>query len=143
MTLIYNVIMKMHHMKLALVILISLSFYFCSSTVQQATKEQKTVLKLTVHPRQGFIPLMTVLEAELVNYQSQEDKYSCLKEEWDFGDGNKSQHQPDCKSSDKFKTKFIITHEYQTPGTYKIYLTLGDKLLKSQAVWISVYYSGT
>jgi PKD repeat protein len=104
--------------------------------------ENKPILTLTIHPKQGFIPLTAIIEAELINYQGKEDAYRCLVEEWDFGDGSKSQHQSNCKDTKTFQTKFITTHIYEAPGNYRIQLTLGNKIIKSQIQWINAIYNG-
>ena len=108
----------------------------------QSSKVPQITLAMSAHPRQGFQPLTVVIQAELINYQGQEDKFFCAKEEWDFGDGSQSEHQPNCKEKAPLQTKFIATHTYDLPGTYKIHLKLGGKLLKSQAVWINVLSNG-
>jgi hypothetical protein len=115
----------------------------CSSDIKMSgSQSQKAYIKLFVHPKQGFKPLTVVMEAELINYQNEENKFYCLLEEWDFGDGNKSYYQPDCKEGDKIKTKYIATHTYYNPGTYRIQLTLGKNVIRSQSARVNVYSSG-
>lgn len=113
----------------------------CSSSIKVGTS-QKPFIKLFAHPRQGFMPLTVVMEAELVNFNEQETKFKCLVEEWDFGDGNKSYYQPDCSKETNVKTKFLITHTYYYAGTYRVQLTLGKNVIRSQTARINVFSSG-
>ncbi|OGF60108.1 MAG: hypothetical protein A2Y62_16850 [Candidatus Fischerbacteria bacterium RBG_13_37_8] len=100
------------------------------------------MLTLFAHPKQGFKPLTVVFEAEIINYKGKEDKYSCLTEKWDFGDGSKSSHQANCKEKLEFKNKFIISHTYYGPGKYRAQFVLGDNKLRSDVAWINVLIAG-
>lgn len=121
---------------LSLIILLS-----CSSS-NKVDNSQKPFIKLFVHPRQGFVPLTVVMEGELINFKEEEKKFKCLVEEWDFGDGSKSYYQPDCSKEADVKTKFLVTHTYYSTGTYRVQLTLGKNVIRSQVARINVFSSG-
>ncbi len=112
------------------------------STNTKVNNSKQPYIKLYAHPKQGFKPLTVILEAELMNYVGHEAKLNCIQEEWDFGDGNKSFYQPDCLKKNELKTKFITTHTYYTAGSYRIQLTLGKNIVRSQVIHINVFSSG-
>jgi len=70
------------------------------------------------------------LIAKLEGAGGNDQKYYCLQEEWDFGDGAKSSEKPNCDPygpASKVKTEFFVDHTYEKEGTYTIRLVLGEE----------------
>lgn len=111
-----------------------LMFVGCSSNPakQPASSEQASGVKLNLSPspRQGFAPLHVTLQANLEGASANDQKYYCLQEEWDFGDGAKSTEKPNCdpfNADSKIKTEFFVDHMYEREGNYTVRLVLGQE----------------
>ena len=101
-------------------------------------------LVLNAYPRQGFAPMRVSFNATLEGVSETDKEYYCLQEEWEFGDGAVSSEKPNCEpdSADPLtKLNFFIEHTYIEQGSYSIWLTLGDKKIRSNQIGISVLES--
>ena len=107
----------------------------CSShpAGQQESSDPSTKgvkISLSASPRQGFAPLHVSFQANLTGAAANDQKYYCLQEEWDFGDGAKSTEKPNCDPygpDAKIKTEFFVDHTYEIEGTYSIRFSLGEE----------------
>jgi len=84
-------------------------------------------------PNERTRPRITMrVTAELTKLDELEDpadleKYYCLDEVWDWDDDTDSEHAPDCDPYEEgmeLKTRFSASHQYDTPGTYNVWLRL-------------------
>jgi PKD repeat protein len=118
-----------------LVFILLLFTFACSSRsgnqqdpVDSSTGEVKLILNAS--PRQGFAPMHVTLQGNLGGAGVNDQKYYCLQEEWDFGDGAKSTEKPHCDPwgpDAKVKTEYFVDHEYDQAGNYTIRLVLGEE----------------
>jgi PKD repeat protein len=86
--------------------------------------------ELSAAPRQGFAPLHVSFKGTLEGVDPNDEKYYCLRENWDFGDGAASSEKPNCDPygpDTKIKTQFFGDHTYSREGNYTIRLTLGEE----------------
>jgi hypothetical protein len=111
----------------------------------QASSEDGPRLKLSAFPRQGFAPMRVSFNGILEGVSQTDAEYYCLQEEWEFGDGAVSSEQPNCvplgEEGSELKVNFFVEHLYYEKGTYTIWLTLGDKKIKSNQVAVVVLES--
>jgi len=118
-----------------LIIALLLLCLSCSSrpASQQETPDRTSgdlKLILNAAPRQGFAPLRVSFEGNLSGAETNDRKYYCLQEEWDFGDGAKSTEKPNCDPfgpDTKIKTEFFVDHVFEKEGNYTIKLALGEE----------------
>ena len=81
-------------------------------------------------PNERRRPRVTIqVSAELQKLDEAEDleKYYCLDEVWDWDDDTESEYAPDCDPYEpgmELKTRFSASHQYDTPGTYNVWLRL-------------------
>ncbi len=111
---------------------------------QSATPAKKPKLVLTAYPRQGFGPMRVSINGTLEGVSKSDKDYYCLQEEWEFGDGAVSSEQANCEpfgEDSEIKTNFFAEHIYEDEGNYTIWLTLGDKKIKSNQVVVIVLES--
>ena len=86
--------------------------------------------ELSAAPRQGFAPMHVNFKGTLEGVNPNDEKYYCLRENWDFGDGAASSEKPNCDPygpDAKVKTDFFADHTYDKEGNYTIRLTLGEE----------------
>jgi hypothetical protein len=118
-----------------LIIALFLLCVSCSSrpaSQQESPDQSSGDLKLTLNasPRQGFAPLHVSFQANFTGAGTNDHKYYCLQEEWDFGDGAKSTEKPNCDPygpDTKIKTEFFVDHTYEKEGSYTIRFSLGEE----------------
>jgi hypothetical protein len=99
--------------------------------------DSKSSVKFEVNaaPRQGFAPL---------HVSPNDEKYYCLRENWDFGDDAKSSEKPNCDPygpDAKVKTEFFADHTYNKKGNYTIRLSLGEEgkeVIRSRQVSVRI-----
>jgi hypothetical protein len=112
---------------------------------QQSSSDDGPRLKLSAFPRQGFAPMRVSFNGILEGVTKTDAEYYCLQEEWEFGDGAVSSEQPNCvpleEEGSELKINFFVEHVYYEKGTYTIWLTLGDKKIKSNQVAVVVLES--
>ena len=81
-------------------------------------------------PNKRISPKVTVrVTAELQDLDKAKDleKYYCLDELWDWDDDTESEYSPDCdpyEPGTELKTQFGASHQYRTPGSFRIRLRL-------------------
>lgn len=136
----------MRFLKIA-VLIMPLIIGYCAEkreTIKGALASKKPEIKLFAHPRQGFMPLTIFFEAQLINYEKNPEAFKCLVEKWDFGDGSKSEHQPNCSETLSIKTKFMTNHLYTRAGNFRVQFTLGEKdnAILSNVLWVNILSSG-
>ena len=98
-----------------------------TSTVASSNQPSLTI---TAAPRQGFTPLRITFRGELQGADSNEERFYCLQEIWDFGDGAKSSEKPNCdpySAESKIKTEFFKEHVYEKEGRYTVRFFLGEE----------------
>ena len=120
--------------KLILVCLLAAFLNGCSSHSAPGSVKEKVGLKLSAQPRRGFRPLRVTFRATLQGVSETDPNYYCLEEKWDFGDGAVSSEKPHCEPFDevsKIRTEFIVDHLYDDHGTFTVFLTLGDRKIRS------------
>lgn len=138
----------MNFTKIKIILLIILFILInCSSqksSVKKSLKIKGAEIKLFAHPRQGFTPITIFFEAQLMNYEGNAEAYRCLIEKWDFGDGSKSEYQPNCDEAAEIKTKYMTSHLYTMAGNFRVQFTLSDKgnVLLSNPVCVNIISSG-
>jgi len=130
-----------------ILLIIPLTLLNCSSQkepIKKSSKIRKPEIKLFAHPRQGFTPITIFFEAQLINYEGNSESYKCLIEKWDFGDGSKSEYQPNCDETAAIKTKYMTSHLYEAAGNFRVQFKLGNKgnELMSNPVWVNIISSG-
>lgn len=126
-------------------VLVLLACLACSSHQQTdvadaASEESHPHLKIEAQPRQGFAPLIVSFVVTLDGVGDNDEKFYCMKEEWDFGDGAVTADKPNCPpySADTKVTKeFTIDHTYNDEGTFTARFRLGDHL-KSAPISLNV-----
>ena len=94
-----------------------------------ASSDQPNLI-ITAAPRQGFTPLRITFRGELQGVDSNDEKYYCLQEIWDFGDGAKSSEKPNCdpySPDSNVKTEFFKEHVYEKEGRYTVRFFLGEE----------------
>ena len=105
-------------------------------------------LKLEASPRQGFGPLHVSLTARLEGVAENDQRYYCMQEEWDFGDGAKSSEKPNCEPfgpDTKIKTEFFSDRTYDDEGAYTIRFVLGEEgkeRIRSRPITVNVLVRG-
>lgn len=110
----------------------------------QSENAKKPKLTLTVYPRQGFGPMHVSINGKLDNVSKSDKEFYCLQEEWEFGDGAVSSEQSNCEEfseGSEVKLQFFAEHIYEDAGTYTIWLTLGDKKIRSNQIAVVVLES--
>src|SRR5438445_40768 len=83
-------------------------------------------LDLRATPRFAVVPTEVTVVAELSGGDDVEDYY-CPEVEWEWDDGNRSAHQPDCDPFDPgtaIERRFSGRHRYRAAGDYTIRLTM-------------------
>ena len=93
-------------------------------------KTPSVKFELSAAPRQGFAPLHVSFKGTLENVNPNDEKYYCLRENWDFGDGSVSSEKPNCDPygrDAKVKTEFFADHTFDQEGNYTIRLSLGEE----------------
>jgi hypothetical protein len=81
-------------------------------------------------PNERTTPAVTVrISALLKDLDKAEEleKYYCLDEVWDWDDDTESEYSPDCdpyEPGTELKTQFGASHQYRTPGSFRIRLRL-------------------
>jgi hypothetical protein len=123
---------------------------FCLLVLGPATRQiqsensKKPKLTLTAYPRQGFGPMHVSINGKLENVPKGDKEFYCLQEEWEFGDGAVSSEQANCEEftdGSEVKMQFFAEHIYEDAGSYTIWLTLGDKKIRSNQIAIVVLES--
>jgi hypothetical protein len=107
----------------------------------QSANSKKPKLTLTVYPRQGFGPMQVSINGKLENVPKNDKEFYCLQEEWEFGDGAVSSEQAHCEEhseNSEVKMQFFAEHIYEDAGSYTIWLTLGDKKIRSNQIAVVV-----
>lgn len=110
----------------------------------QSETSKKPKLTLSVYPRQGFGPMHVSINGKLENVSKNEKAFYCLQEEWEFGDGAVSSEQANCEEyseNSEVKLQFFAEHIYEDAGSYTIWLTLGDKKIRSNQIAVVVLES--
>ncbi len=110
----------------------------------QSENSKKPKLTLSVYPRQGFGPMRVTINGKLENVSKNNKDFYCLQEEWEFGDGAVSSEQANCEEyseNSEVKLQFFAEHIYEDAGSYTIWLTLGDKKIRSNQVAVVVLES--
>jgi hypothetical protein len=110
----------------------------------QSENSKKPKLTLTVYPRQGFGPMHVSINGKLENVLKNDKDFYCLEEEWEFGDGAVSSEQANCEEyseHSEVKMQFFADHVYEDAGSYTIWLTLGDKTIRSNQIAVVVLES--
>ena len=110
----------------------------------QSENSKKPKLTLTVYPRQGFGPMQVSINGKLENVSKNDKEFYCLQEEWEFGDGAVSSEQSNCEEHNEdteVKLQFFAEHIYEDAGSYTIWLTLGNKKIRSNQIAVVVLES--
>jgi hypothetical protein len=110
----------------------------------QSENSKKPKLTLTVYPRQGFGPMHVSINGKLENVLKNDKDFYCLEEEWEFGDGAVSSEQANCEEyseHSEVKTQFFADHVYEDAGNYTIWLTLGNRKIRSNQIAVVVLES--
>jgi PKD domain len=130
--------------KILFFILICLLLIGPASHQIQSENSKKPKLTLTAYPRQGFGPMRVSINGKLENVSKKDKEFYCLQEEWEFGDGAVSSEQANCEDfgdSTEVKLQFFAEHIYEEAGSYTIWLTLGDKKIRSNQIAVVVLES--
>ena len=95
-------------------------------TADRSSPDKKPRLQLRASPRMAFSPVNVLLTAELTGGSDLEEFY-CPEVEWDWDDGGRSVHQPDCEpleSGAEMERRFTASHAYRQAGTYTVKITM-------------------
>ena len=103
---------------------------------------KKPRLDLRASPRMAFSPVNILLTAELQGGDNIED-FHCPEVEWDWDDGGRSVHQPDCaplETGAPMERRFTANHAYRQAGTYNVKITMrrADRPLAVASATITV-----
>lgn len=134
--------MKYTALALALLLLVGCSGHQAASSLPGTGGVH---LNLKANPRQGFAPLMVTLHVVLEGVDEHDQRFYCLKEEWDFGDGAVSAEAPDCApfaADTKIAGEFFADHVFKNTGVYSVRFKLGDHY-KSAPLSINVLENRT
>ena len=84
------------------------------------------------------------INGKLENVLKNDKDFYCLEEEWEFGDGAVSSEQANCEEyseHSEVKTQFFADHVYEDAGNYTIWLTLGNRKIRSNQIAVVVLES--
>lgn len=97
-------------------------------------------LILEVSPQVGYAPSRVTLHAVLRHVSSSDPRYTCLQEEWDFGDGSISGQKLNCQSNfnEDANFEYVVEHMYRSSGSYLVQFRLGDGAIYSNRVNVHV-----
>ena len=100
-------------------------------------------MSLEAFPRQGFAPLNVTLHATLDGVSQTDQRFACLYQEWNFGDGRVSGEKQNCQNApsadQKIDTEFITEHVFTKSGNYLISFRLGNNQIVSKRIAVTVY----
>jgi len=107
-----------------------------------AAKGKKPRLELRAAPRMAVSPAQVLFTAELKGGDDVEE-YHCPEIEWDWDDGGKSGHEPDCEPFAPGMTierRFTEEHVFSKQGTYNVKITMrrADRVIASTRVTVTV-----
>ncbi len=112
-------------------------------TVQQLLESKPPSISLDAFPRQGFAPLNVTIHATLEGVSQTDERFGCLYQEWNFGDGGVSGEKQDCQgaqNADKtIDTEFITEHVFTKSGNYLITFRLGNNQSITKRIAVTVY----
>ena len=103
---------------------------------------KKPRLDLRASPRMAFSPVNVILTAELQGGDDIE-AFHCPEVEWDWDDGGRSVHQPDCaplETGAPVERRFTANHAYRHAGTYTVKITMrrADRSLAVASATVTV-----
>jgi len=111
------------------------------ASVARAIGSSKPAMVLEAFPRQGFAPLSVTLHATLNGVAQNDPNFTCLYQEWEFGDGGISGEKLNCPTSQatsRVDTEFVTEHVFTKSGTYLIRFKLGDQMV-TKRIAVMVY----
>ena len=109
----------MSHRAVTAMILFSLA---ASVAAGERAKARKPRLDLRATPRFSFTPANVLVTAQLSGGDDVEEFY-CPAVVWDWDDGGRSAHQPDCppfQDGTPLERRFTAQHAYVRPGVYNV-----------------------
>jgi len=125
--------------------LVALGF-FCLAPIgwakDDAPKGKKPKLELRAAPRMAVSPAQILFTAELKGGDNLED-FHCPEIEWDWDDGGRSDHEPDCEPfapGTEIERRFTKEHVFARQGTYNVKITMrrADRVIASSRVTVTV-----
>ena len=102
-------------------------------------QSEKVELILKASTTEGIAPLTVNVWAELIGGPDNNERFYCARQEFDWGDGQRTVAQPGCLPYSPDVTimrRYEIDYTYTEPGTYRVRFTLND--LQSNEVTIVV-----
>lgn len=111
----------MSHRALLALIILSLA---ASAPAGERVKVRKPRLDVRATPSFSFIPANVFVTAKLSGGDDVEEFY-CPGLVWDWDDGGRSAHQPDCppfQAGTPLERHFTAEHAYLRPGVYNVTL---------------------
>jgi hypothetical protein len=137
-----------HRYLLLLAFLLSVSLHHTNAWSEKnkdkdkKDKKETTQLVMTAVPRQGFRPLHVTFNVVLKDVADNDEKFYCLQEEWDFGDGAVSSETPNCDPytpETKINKQFFAEHIFDDASSYTVRFSLGeDRKYKSNQLVVVV-----
>jgi hypothetical protein len=109
----------MSHQTVTAMILFSLAV---SVAAGERAKVRKPRLDLRATPSFSFTPATVLVTAQLSGGDDVEEFY-CPAVVWDWDDGGRSAHQPDCppfQAGTPLERRFTGQHAYSRPGVYNV-----------------------
>ena len=100
---------------------------------QDKDTKKKPSVSLKSNPTFGFAPLRIVITAELRGGSDDQEELYCPEVEWVWGDDTRFESEQDCDpyeaGKSEIKRRYVVSHTYQTAGTYQVefYLKQKDK----------------
>ena len=109
----------MSHQAVTAMILFSMAI---SVSAGEHAKVRKPRLDLRATPSFSFTPANVLVTAQLSGGEDVEEFY-CPAVVWDWDDGGRSAHQPDCppfQTGTPLERRFSAQHAYSRPGVYNV-----------------------
>lgn len=111
---------------------------------QDKETRKKPSVSIKTSPSFGFAPLRVVVTAELKGGSSDLEELYCAEVEWVWGDDTRFESEQDCEpyvaGKSEIKRRYVVSHTYQTGGTYQLefYLKQKDKRVLGGKTTINV-----
>jgi hypothetical protein len=100
----------------------------------KAGKEQepkRPKMTLRAQPQVSIAPARVTLTVEVSGGADDFEEYYCPSVEWEWGDDTSSESSSDCEpyeaGKSQIKRRYTVQHQFQRPGSYKVYFHLKQK----------------
>jgi len=99
------------------------------SLVRKEIQQSSSWLQITATPSEGEVPIRVKLIAKLQGVELNDPNFYCVRQKWEFGDGESISMTPNCieySSNIAIDTTFETNYRYEKPGKYDVKFSLGD-----------------